>query len=205
MLAPNSEQWRAVVNLGSLPQSSAAGGAAPALQLPQAAWRGRSERSTAARQRHRRCAKRRSCLAHGPTNPCASRDGKPAGRRHSSSRDPGKISPRGMALAGRGSASAGLFRHLPSAARSSHRVHRSWPQGPAPAGRPATGASASSESTASRGVGGAQRRPNACVSTGAGNTSGTAALKRSNARSFRSANVSAIFMMPEYAMRAVNT
>jgi len=35
MLAPDSEQWRAVVNLGSLPQSSAAGRAAPALQLPQ--------------------------------------------------------------------------------------------------------------------------------------------------------------------------
>src|SRR5476651_418318 len=35
MLAPDSEQWSAMVNLGSLPQSSATGGAASVLQLPQ--------------------------------------------------------------------------------------------------------------------------------------------------------------------------
>ena len=57
---------------------------------------------------------------------------------------------------------------------------------------------------ASLGVGGVQRRAIACVSTSAGNISGSALLKRSNARSFRSANVSAIFIAPKCATRDVN-
>ena len=158
MLAPHPEQRHAVIDLGGLPQPRAGLGAAALLQAAQQLARDRSARSTAAMPSRRRCATWRSCSARGPTGPHASRADRPADRRRSRSPARAKMPSRDRARAARGSSPADRFLR-PSFSRQVQPSGVPLRRASARASRSArSGCARQYPSTASRGIGGVQRR-----------------------------------------------
>ena len=158
MLAPDPEQRHAMIDFRGLPQPRAGLGAAPLPAAGGSAWRNRSAHSTAATPPRRRCATWHSCSARDPTGPRASRADRPAARRRSKSPARARKPSRERARAARGSSPADRFLR-PSFSRQVQPSGVPLRRASARASRSArSGCARQYPSTASRGIGGVQRR-----------------------------------------------